>query len=214
MAKLSELSRGQQTLIGNNALREELDWGEPKYNRIKNQLVDEGAIIVGRGRGGTVALGSAPGARKTASSVFIAYSHVDSATKSELLKHLEPLSHLKLVETWHDGKIKAGEEWDKAIADKLKSADIILLLVSIDFINSRYCYEVELETAMERHEAGTARVIPVILRPCLWGHTLFAKLQALPKDAKAVTKWDSQDEALTNVAEGVLQVAKELLASI
>jgi hypothetical protein len=54
----------------------------------------------------------------------------------------------------------------------------------------------------------------VILRSCLWSHTPFAKLQALPKDAKAIAKWDSQDEALTNVAEGVLQVAKELLASI
>ena len=179
MAKLSELSKGNQTLIGNGALREALGlgWDEEKYNRIKSQLLDENQIIVGRGRGGTVGLANAPGT-KTASSVFLAYSHVDENIKNELLKHLEPLVHLKLVETWHDGKVKAGEEWDKVISDKLKKSDIILLLVSIDFINSRYCYEVELETAMERHATGFAKVIPIILRPCLWGHTQFAKLQA------------------------------------
>jgi len=212
MDKLTALSEGQQKLIGNGALRDALDWDDARYERIKRQLVEENAIIVGRGRGGSVGLATAPGT-KAALSAFIAYSHVDEEAKNALLKHLGPLTRLRLIDSWHDRKIKAGEEWDKTISSKLDQADIILLLVSIDFINSEYCYDIELEKAMERHEAGTARVIPIILRPCLWNHASFAKLQALPKDAKAIAAWADKDEALENVADGLMQVAKELLAS-
>jgi hypothetical protein len=89
-----------------------------------------------------------------------------------------------------------------------------LLLVSIDFINSKYCYDIELEAAMERHSKGNAVVIPVILRSCFWHNTPFAKLQALPKDAKAISSWTDRDEALAAVAEGVRQIAEGRLAKV
>jgi TIR domain len=145
--------------------------------------------------------------------VFVSYTHTDEEYKADLLKHLEPLRRRQLIDAWHDGKIKAGEQWDKTITSNLDAADIILLLVSIDFINSTYCYEVELERALERHEAGSARVVPIILRPCMWQKAPFASLQVLPKDARAVSLWLNRDEALVNVAEGIRQVAEELLAS-
>jgi hypothetical protein len=88
---------------------------------------------------------------------------------------------------------------------------IILLLISIDFINSEYCYDTEMERAMERHQKGEARVIPIILRSCLWQYAPFAKLQALPKDAKAVQSWSDRDEALTDIVDGIGKVAEELL---
>jgi TIR domain len=213
MAALSDLSKGQQILVGNGALQERLGWDDTRYDRIKGQLVDENAIIVGRGRGGSVGLANAPGT-KAALSAVVSYSHTDEALKTALLKHLAPLTRIGLIDTWHDRKIKPGEEWDKVISDKFENASIILLLISIDFINSPYCYDIELEKAMERHDAGKAKVIPIILRACLWNHTSFAKLQALPRDAKAITGWEDQDEALSNVAEGVMQVARELFASI
>jgi hypothetical protein len=214
MDALSELSKGQQILVGNGTLQGKLGWDDARYARIKSQLVDETAIIVGRGRGGSVGLANAPGTKAASLSAVVSYAHTDEPLKNELLKHLVPLTRLGLIETWNDRKIKAGEEWNKAISHKLENANIILLLISIDFINSQYCFDVELEKAMERHDAGEAKVIPVILRACLWNHTLFAKLQALPKDAKAITAWRDQDEALSSVAEGVMQVARDLLTSM
>ncbi len=212
MAELTRLSKGQQMLIGNGSLQNELGWDVARYNRIKQQLVDLEEIIVGRGRGGSVGLANAPGS-KAALNAFIAYSHADEIVKNALSKHLKPLTRLKLIEEWHDRKIKPGDEWDKIIIKKLEDSDIILLLVSIDFLNSEYCYDNELERAMERHEAGTARVIPVILRPCSWNHAPFAKLQVLPEGGKAVSKWDDQDEALSHIAESIMQAAKELSTS-
>jgi hypothetical protein len=94
----------------------------------------------------------------------------------------------------------------------MKKADVILLLISIDFINSYYCYELELEDALELHDAKKARVIPIFLRNCLGIIRRLRKLEALPKDAKAVAAWDNRDEAWTNVAEGLRQVAEERLS--
>ena len=207
--KLTLLSSGEQRLFANKTLREELGWDEEKYLRIRAELVNQGKVLVGRGQGGTVGLASTPGTK--ALQVFISYSHYDEDYKQQLAKHLSPLKRLQLIEDWHDRKIRAGEEWGKAIARELKTADIILLLVSIDFINSEYCYDIELERAMERHAAGDAVVIPIILRSCLWQQTPFASLQALPKDARAVSLWGDRDEAFVNVVDGIRQVAEQQL---
>jgi hypothetical protein len=130
--------------------------------------------------------------------------------KNELLKHLEPLHKLGLVNAWHDQQIKPGQNWSNSISENLEKADVILLLVSIDFINSPYCYGVELDKAMERHSAQQARVIPIILRNCLWKPMPFGMLQALPKDAKAIASWLDRDDAYTNVAESVKLLLEEL----
>lgn len=66
---------------------------------------------------------------------------------------------------------------------------------------------------MERHEAGVARVIPVILRPCDWQGTPFGKLQALPSNAKPVVSWADRDEAFLNIAQGIRRAAEESLTS-
>ena len=81
----------------------------------------------------------------------------------------------------------------------------------IDFINSEYCYDRELDRALERHDAEEAEVIPIILRPCMWQQTPFARIQSLPKDGQAVSLWPDRDAAFVNVAEGIRQVAKDLL---
>ena len=200
---------GSKQLIGNITLREKLGWDENKYRRIHRDLVDQQKVIPGRGKGGSVMLASLPGTKGL--SVFISYAHADENFRNDLVKHLDPLRRLGLIETWHDRKIKPGEVWDRAISTNLEKAQIILLLVSIDFINSEYCYDVELERALERHDNGQAKVIPIILRACMWQQTPFAKLQALPKDAEAVTLWPDRDAAFVNVAEGIRQAAKDLL---
>jgi internalin A len=111
-----------------------------------------------------------------------------------------------LLKTWHDRKIEAGAEWKQKIDDNLERADIILLLVSADFIASDYCYEKELQRALERHEKGEAHVIPVIVRDVNWRIAPFAKLQALPKDGRAVQRWRDRNAAWRNVSEGIARV--------
>lgn len=142
--------------------------------------------------------------------VFFSYSHKDEALRDELEKHLTILKRQGVITAWHDRGIVAGEEWEGEIDEHLNSALVILLLVSADFLASNYCYEIEMMRAMERHEAGEARVIPVILRPCAWKGADFGKLQALPKDAKPVASWSNQDEAFLDVEQGIRKAVEEL----
>lgn len=135
--------------------------------------------------------------------VFFSYSHKDEVLRDELANHLSILKRRGEITTWHDRQIEAGTEWDKEIDSHLQTADIILLLISSAFLASDYCWSVELEQAMARHEAGEARVIPIILRPVDWKGAPFSKLQALPRNAKAVTLWANQDEAFVNIAQGI-----------
>jgi hypothetical protein len=148
--------------------------------------------------------------------VFISYTHKDEELRKKLEAHLAILRHQGLIEIWHDRQIGAGTDWAGSIHNKLDTADLILLLVSADFIESAYCFGVELRRAMERHEAGTARVIPIILRDCLWRKALFAKLQALPTNGEAVEseRWRFDNEAFRDIAEGIELAAEELLSKV
>jgi hypothetical protein len=108
-----------------------------------------------------------------------------------------------LLDSWHDRRIGLGVEWAEEIDKNLAEADVILLLISPDFLASDYCFDVEIKKAMERHEEGKAKVIPIILRPCDWQTAAFGKLQAAPKDAKAVTSWTNRDEAFYDIAGSI-----------
>ncbi len=143
--------------------------------------------------------------------VFFSYSHRDEQLKDELLKHLSLLRRGNVIAAWHDRKIGAGREWANEIDSHLNSARIVLLLVSADFLASDYCYDTEMKKAMERHDLGEARVIPVILRKVDWNRAPFAKLNALPRDGKPVTSWPDRDEAFADVAEGIREEVEKLL---
>jgi len=142
--------------------------------------------------------------------VFFSYSHQDEKLRNKLEVHLSTLQRQKVIKSWHDRKIGAGIEWAQAIDDNLNAADIILLLISADFLASEYCYGLEMERAIARHDAGEARVIPIILRPTDLHGTPFGKLQAFPRDAKPVTRWSNRDEAFVNIAQGIRQAAHEM----
>lgn len=144
--------------------------------------------------------------------VFFSYSHRDEDLRNELVKHLGLLQRQGIISVWHDRKIDAGTEWKQAIDTHLQTASVILLLISADFLASDYCYELEMQRAMERHDAGEARVIPVILRAVDWHSAPFGKLQALPVDGKPVTSWSNRDEAFMQVAQGIRAVAAKLTA--
>lgn len=142
--------------------------------------------------------------------LFYSYSHRDERLRNELETHLKLLQRQGLIQTWHDRKIEAGDEWKEVIDENLERADIVLLLVSSDFIASDYCFEKEMKRALKRHENGEARVIPVILRDVNWTSAPFSKLQVLPSDGLAVTKWQDRDSAWRNVSEGIERVLKEM----
>lgn len=212
LEKVTELSKTRKIdLVTNGEVRTALGWEEDRYNRIKSQLLEENLIIVGRGQGGRVGLATTPGSK--ALTIFISYSHADEHLKNELVKHLEPLKRLKLIEAWHDRKLKPGDNIDTEVAASLEKSDIALLLVSVDFINSKYCYDIELEKALELNAKGKIAVIPVIVRSCLWQYTPFSKLLALPRDGKAISSWNNQDEALLDVVEGIRVKAQEILGA-
>ncbi|MCP4662517.1 MAG: AAA family ATPase [bacterium] len=145
--------------------------------------------------------------------VFLAFSHSDETLRAELEGHLSLLKRQGLISIWHDRRIGAGREWGEEIDEYLSSADVIVLLVSPSLLASDYCYGIEIRRALERHEAGAARLIPVILRPVDWQGAPFGKLQALPKDARPVTSWANRDEAFLDVARGI-RAAVEQLAGI
>jgi parallel beta-helix repeat protein len=143
--------------------------------------------------------------------LFISYSHKDDELRTELEKHLSALNHQGLVSAWHDRKIGAGEDWREVIDEHLNVSQIILLLISSDFLASKYCIEEEMKRAMERHQSGEARVIPIILRHVNWDGLPFSDLQALPTNAEPVKdgNWKSSDAAFKDVVEGLKKVIQD-----
>ena len=142
--------------------------------------------------------------------LFFSYSHKDESLRDELERHLSSLKRKGIISEWHDRKIGAGSEWANSIDQHLEHSDIILLLVSSDFLASDYCYDIEMKRALEKHKSEEARVIPVILRPADWLDASFAHLQALPRNAKPVTTWSNQDEAWLDIAQSIRNVCQEI----
>src|SRR5438270_10348798 len=146
--------------------------------------------------------------------ILLCYAREDEVLRQGLEKHLRILKRQGIINLWHDRNISAGTEWEREIDNHLNSARIILLLISPDFLDSDYCYSIEMKRAMERHEQEEARVIPIILRPVYWSKTPFGKLQALPSDGKPIisSHWHFQDEALFDVAEGIRITVEDMVS--
>jgi hypothetical protein len=135
--------------------------------------------------------------------LFYSYSHVDEKHRNKLATHLALLKRQGFISEWYDRQIMPGEKWEDKINENLATADVILLLVSADFIASDYCWSKEVAQALDRDAAGVARVIPIIVRAVDWSGAPFGKLQALPKDAKPVTVWSNRDAAWLDVTKGI-----------
>jgi len=142
--------------------------------------------------------------------LFISYAHLDEDLRQELDNHLSNLRRQQTISGWHDRRIAPGQEWAEQIDNALNEAQIILLLISARFMASDYCYAKEMVRAIERHDAGEAVVIPIILSACDWQGAPFSKLQALPKDAKPIKNWNDRDEAWLDVVRGLRQVVDRL----
>jgi hypothetical protein len=138
--------------------------------------------------------------------LVFSYAREDEALRDRLEVHLRPLERAGLLACWHDRDIRAGGTWREDIRRAIERADVVLLLISPDFVASEYCYTVEMAGALRRHAAGSALVIPVLLRPvAAAAGQPWAELQGIPRDLRAVTLWPDLDEALATVAREVLE---------
>lgn len=145
--------------------------------------------------------------------IFVAYSRKDKELLEMLRKNLVILQRARLVEQiWYDGLIEAGDKWEDTISKSIEDSDIILLLISSDFISSDYCYNVEMKKALQLHEEGRTKVVPIILRECMWEYSDFAQLQALPKNGKAIQGdfWKNDDIAFTEVVKSLMDLINTL----
>lgn len=142
--------------------------------------------------------------------IFISYSRADEDIKQSLERHLALLKREHKAVIWHEQNIEAGIEKYDAIRKEMNASQIILLLVTSDFLASDYHFNEEIQQAMERHYEDTARVIPVIMKPCDWESSLFGGLEPLPGGGMAVTSWANQDEALKDIAKGIRKVVETL----
>src|SRR6266487_3683045 len=111
--------------------------------------------------------------------LFCCYAREDQEMLVSLKKQLMPLQRQGQIIVWSEDDLQAGMEREKELHRHIESADIILLLISPDFMNSDYCYSTELKRSMERHEQNNARVIPILLRPTYWKGAPFEKLKML-----------------------------------
>lgn len=144
--------------------------------------------------------------------VFYSYAQEDALLREELDRHLGTMRRLNLIVGWHNRDIQAGKDWEQEINEHLNTAQIILLLISPDFIASDYCYSIEMMRAIERHKNGEARVIPIILRPVDVEGVPFSELEMLPTDKRPVTSWTDRDAAFLNVTQGIREVVRRFLS--
>ena len=144
---------------------------------------------------------------------FICYAHEDHEVVDGLKKQLAIFEKKGLLQIWSDGKILAGEHWDKSIKTQLEHAEIILLFISVDFINSDYIEKNELQAALQRHRDGHATLIPIIVRPCHWAEYFdIGQFQALPSKARPIlsSHFPHLEEAFFEIASGVKKTAEDL----
>lgn len=138
--------------------------------------------------------------------VFYSYSHKDEEFRKKLGTYLAPLRQTKKIIEWHDRKIEPGANWETEISNELNSADLIVLLVSENFLDSDYCFGVEVEKAMARLKLEQVKVVPILLKPCLWDESKFSTLQFIPRDCKPITTWPSAEEAFMAISREIREI--------
>lgn len=140
--------------------------------------------------------------------VFISYSHRDTAALERLHTHLAVLRRENMIDEWYDREILGGGDFSAAIAQRMDESELFLLLVSPDFLNSTYCYDIEMTRALEKHATGQARVVPIIVEPCDWRSTPLGRLKALPRDGEPVAGWANANEAYLDVVQELRRIVQ------
>ncbi|MFZ4700668.1 MAG: toll/interleukin-1 receptor domain-containing protein, partial [Candidatus Methylumidiphilus sp.] len=144
--------------------------------------------------------------------VFISYSHKDEAWKERLQAQLNVLELENQLGVWEDRQIAAGDDWCPAIEEALNSAQVAVLLISADFLGSKFIRSEEVPRMLERRAKDGLRVIPLMLRPCTWQAVPWlASIQGRPKDNKPLSSLDdnNQEQCLADLALEILTLLKQ-----
>lgn len=143
--------------------------------------------------------------------IFYSYAHEDKPWRDELYRHLSPLKKSGWIISWYNREIQPELAWEREIDAHLNTTDIVLLLISPAYMASDYAYGIEMQRALERHEHGEARVVPILLRPTYWEGAPFGKLQVLPTNGNPITIWPNLDLAFSDVIQGIREIVTTLL---
>jgi hypothetical protein len=149
--------------------------------------------------------------------IFISSVEDDENLLKELWEHLRVMQHQYRerkgysIKIWHSGDVLPGQDWKRKIEEHLRDAHIILLLVSVKFLNSEICRSIQIQPAIDRHNNKQACVIPVILRSCDWKYEIFGHLQPLPARGRPVIKWKPRDDAYLDIITGIRKAIDHLL---
>jgi hypothetical protein len=147
---------------------------------------------------------------------FVSYAHVDQGWFERFREAVAPLVSQQVLRLWSDHALVPGDVWDPELMRRLDEADLILLLVTPAFLGSKFCFGREMRRGLARHDAGLARVIPVILEPCDWQNTPFARIQGVPRGMIPVSQAADQAAVLQDIAREIRAAAlraKPLAAS-
>lgn len=144
-----------------------------------------------------------PDKQASALNAVVFYAPGDIALLDDFKNHLSTLVDQGIINYWDNQKINAGKNKEQEIKLHLDAASLIFLLISSNFFALPDC-RAQMEQALKRQPS--AEVIPILLRPCDWEHSLVKDLQILPRNEKAITSWASRDDAFQEVIRGIYQI--------
>lgn len=142
--------------------------------------------------------------------VFISYSKSDTEYLIQLEKHLTVLKRNGTISTWNCRKLEAGDVWDNKIKQELEEANVILFLVSSDFLATEYIWDIEIVRAIERYKAhpDQLRIIPIILRACYWEDSPLGIFNTAPGKAKVIASSGDIDKAFKEAVMAIKGVTE------
>lgn len=148
---------------------------------------------------------------KSLPSVFVSYSHKDESWKDRLVTHLKVLEGEGVLDVWDDRRIGAGLDWQPEIEQAIQRASVAILLISADFLTSKFILGEEVPRLLERRQKEGLRVVPLIVRPSAWTEVKWlAAIQARPKDGRPLSRVgkDRVDEDLAALAKEVAAIVR------
>ncbi len=143
--------------------------------------------------------------------VFISYSHKDEAWKDRLVNHLGVLQQEGLLDIWEDRRIVAGDDWYPEIQTAIDTASVAILMVSADFLTSKFILSKEVPRLLERREKEGLRIFPVIFKPCPWQHVQWlARMLVRPKDGSAISGGNEYqiDTDMASIADEIISIIR------
>ena len=146
--------------------------------------------------------------------IFLSYSHKDKMHRDLFLTHFSSLLKTENISIWTDLEINPGTIWDNEIKQKLSESDIILFLISANFISSEYINQYELSRAYELHEINRLSIIPILLSNCSLKGMRLEEIQSLPTDPRFIEVWSNKNDAWVNVIEGIRKSIKKIIEDL